>query len=390
MILLHCPEKVLSVWSLRRVSDIKLSVCIATLNRGKFIGQTLHSIISQATDEVEIVVLDGASTDNTSDVVGKHQEHFPRLRYFRQDKNMGVDHDFAEAVRLAEGDYCWLFSDDDLVMPGAIRTVLGAIEAQYGLIIANAEVRAADLSKVLETQRLPLNSDRVYSSDENSRFFVDVGNYLTFIGGVIIRRDLWNEREKDKYFGSCFIHVGVIFQKPLSENALVISRPLITIRNDNASWFDKYFETWMFKWPDLIWSFDQYPDSIKLRLSPKEPWRKTKTLLLLRARGRYTINIYRKWLEPRLDTSWARAKSKTIAYFPVGILNFIALIYCLALSRHLDVADLKNSPYYFFGVLKSTPIQRQRNSISIQESPQPVQQDNLAPSPLEKNGVHLS
>ena len=48
-----------------------LSICIATLNRGNFIGETLDSILSQITPEIEIVIIDGASTDNTEEVINK-------------------------------------------------------------------------------------------------------------------------------------------------------------------------------------------------------------------------------------------------------------------------------------------------------------------------------
>ena len=109
------------------MNQIKISICIATRNRGAFIAETLGSIIAQATDQVEIVVLDGASTDDTGEVVRQYQERFPRLRYVRQEMNMGVDRDFATAVDLAIGEYCWLFSDDDLLKPGAIQAVLDAI-----------------------------------------------------------------------------------------------------------------------------------------------------------------------------------------------------------------------------------------------------------------------
>src|SRR3989442_15786016 len=69
----------------------KLSICIATLNRAAFIGQTLESIIGQATDEVEIVVADGASSDNTEEVVRSYQRRFPRLNYLRLEARGGVD-----------------------------------------------------------------------------------------------------------------------------------------------------------------------------------------------------------------------------------------------------------------------------------------------------------
>jgi abequosyltransferase len=333
------------------VSDISLSVCIATRNRGSFIGATLESIICQATQQVEIVVLDGASTDNTGEVIRRYQERFPRLRYSPQDANMGVDQDFAKAVDLAQGEYCWLFSDDDLMKPGAIQAVLDAIKGQYGLIIANAEVRNTDLSRELELQRLPLSADRVYRSDESHQLLADVGDYLTFIGGVIIKRQLWNAREKQKYFGSFFVHAGVIFQSPLPENTLVIAKPLIAIRYGNAMWLDKYFEIWMFKWPDLIWSFAHCPDAVKSRVCRREPWRRFRTLLLHRAKGTCTISTYRKWVEPRLDSSWSRFKSRVIAYLPGRIANLLAVLYFSALGQRpgppLELVDLRNSPFYY-------------------------------------------
>jgi hypothetical protein len=260
---------------------------------------------------------------------------------------------------MAHGEYCWLCSDDDLLKPGAIQVVLDAIKGQYGLIIANAEVRNADLSKVLEPQRLQLHADRVYKSNESQRLFVDVADYLTFIGCVIIKRQLWNAREKKKYFGSFFVHAGVIFQSPLPEDTLFIARPLVCIRYGNASWLGKYFEIWMFKWPGLIWSFPDYPDSVKLQTCPKEPWRRMRTLLLARAKGTFTIKEYREWLEPRLDSSWARAVTKAIAHFPGRLANFLAIVYYHALcrkpSRIFVVLDLKNSPFYFWKWRKRRP-----------------------------------
>ena len=334
------------------MNNINLSFCIATLNRGAFIGATLESIICQATEEVEIVIVDGASTDNTEDVVRRYQAHFPRLRYYRQSANMGVDHDFAEAVAMAHGEYCWLFSDDDLLKSGAIQAVLDAMKGQYGLIIANAEVRNADLSKLLQPKRLKLSADRIYKPTENDLLLREVGNHLSFIGGVVIKREMWNAREKERYFGSYFVHFGVIFQSPLPEDTLVIAEPLVSIRYGNASWLGKSFEIWMFKWPDLIWSFPNYPDSAKHQACPKDPWRRMRTLLFCRARGVFTIKEYLEWLEPRLDSSWTRVVAKAIAQFPGRVANFLGIIYYHAIRRQPDrisrIFDLENSPFYFW------------------------------------------
>ena len=106
----------------------------------------------------------------------------------------------------------------------------------------------------------------------------DTGDYLSFIGGIIIQRQLWRARDKASYFGSDFIHFGVVFQQPLPGDTLVIAEPLIIIRYGNASWLARYFEIWMFKWPGLVWSFPHLPDSAKSRVCHKEPWRSPKTL----------------------------------------------------------------------------------------------------------------
>lgn len=334
------------------MNSVKISVCIATRNRGKFIGATLESIIVQATDEVEIVILDGASTDNTEEVIRHYQGRFPRLHYFRQDTNLGIDRDFAKAVDTARGEYCWLFSDDDLLKAGAIRTVLDAIEDDYALIVANAEVRNTDLSKLLEPKRLPLTQNRKYKSSDTQRLLTDTAAYLSFIGCIIIKRQVWKSREKEEYFGTYFAHVGVIFQKPLPGEALAIAEPLVTIRYGNASWLGTYFEIWMFKWPALIWSLPGFPDSVKHQVCPKEPWRNPKTLLHFRAKGTYTKREYAKWLKPRLESYWARLASNASARCPGRAANLLLFLYYSLFRRPsvrlLLLLDLANSPFCFW------------------------------------------
>ncbi len=333
------------------MGDIKLSICIATLNRGPFIGETLESIVQQATDQVEIVVLDGGSSDDTEEIVLAWRQQFPRLSYCRQQTNGGVDQDFARAVELARGEYCWLFSDDDILKQGAIGAVLNAIRGAYDLVIVNAEIRNADLSEVLQSRRLNLAANRTYAPEESDRLLADAGDYLSFIGCVVIKRQLWISREKEKYFGSCFVHVGVIFQSRLSEGAHIIAEPFIAIRFGNAMWLGKFFEIWMFKWPRLIWSFTQYPDSVKVHVCAKEPWRKMRTLLLFRAIGSYTDGIYQKWLAKRIDSWWVRMVARAIALCPGFLANLFAIVYyrlfCRRPGRLLVILNLQNSPFHF-------------------------------------------
>lgn len=327
----------------------KLSICIATRNRAAFIAETIYSIATQMTDEVEIVVLDGASTDNTTAVVSDLKAHIPNLHYFRKEANGGVDRDYDEAVSKATGDYCWLMSDDDLLKPGAIAAVLGAVIKRPSLIVVNAELRNLDLSLVIDENRLLLDVDREYQSDELESFFLDASAYLTYIGAVVIDRALWHERDRTAYYGSYFIHVGVIFQQPLPSGAVVLSTPLISVRFGNTVWRPKEFEIRMIRWTDLIWSLPSIADSAKATICPKQPWLSLKSLFFYRAKGTYGPVDYQKWVAPRLTTNKSRAVALLVAYFPGPLANLIGLAYCKQKYRdaRIHFLDMKASRFYF-------------------------------------------
>ena len=117
--------------------SIKLSICIPTYNRAALIGKTLESIIAQATGDVEIVVSDNASTDNTAEVIKGFTAKFPRLVYVQQEINKGADANFMNVVSNASGEYCWLLGSDDVMKAGALRKVLEELSAAPAVLLTN-------------------------------------------------------------------------------------------------------------------------------------------------------------------------------------------------------------------------------------------------------------
>jgi len=163
------------------MNPIRLSICISTLNRGSFIGETLESIISQLTEEVELLILDGASTDNTRQVVESYAARCPLLQYIRLGTGEGFDEKYCRLAELARGQYCWMFADDDLLKPGAVAAVIEATCKDYSLIIVNAEVRTKELSICLQERRVKAVADRVYTPNARDRdqLLADTAVYLT-------------------------------------------------------------------------------------------------------------------------------------------------------------------------------------------------------------------
>jgi glycosyltransferase involved in cell wall biosynthesis len=297
-----------------------LSICIATYNRADYICETLDSIIPQLDDDVELLVVDGASTDNTEDVVRRYVDVDPHIRYIRLSTKGGVDQDYDKSVELARGEFCWLFTDDDLLKPGAVTAVKTAINEGHGLIVVNAEVRDRELSVILQSRRIVMHDNKVYAPNTMECIFVDALDYLSFIGAAVIRRSVWLSRERESYFGTEFIHVGVLFQKPLTETALIIAEPYIIIRFGNAQWESRRFDIWMFKWPKLVWSFKDISNGAKQSVTRREPWRNVKKLITQRSEGSYNLRSYRQYFSTmRVNVLW-KFCACLIACFPRNII----------------------------------------------------------------------
>lgn len=305
----------------------RLSICIATYNRADYIGETLESIIPQVTDEVEIIIVDGASTDGTSAVVRSYAEACKQIRYIKLPFKGGADRDFCKAVELAKGEMCWLFADDDLLKPNAISTVLNEAKNGYSLIVVNAQVMNKDFSKILENKRLQINKNEIYLGSDIELLFRRAISYMSFIGCVVINRDLWLQREKKRYFGSDFIHVGVIFQAPLPAPILVVANPYITIRLGNAQWVPQSFEIWMFKWPNLLYSFKHISEQARQEYQQTQSWRRLKTIINFRAKGIYSLKEYLKWFTSKDSSLWWRLATLCIAMSPVCFTNLVLLSY---------------------------------------------------------------
>jgi abequosyltransferase len=319
------------------MSKIKLSICIATYNRADFIGETLESIIPQLTDEIELLVVDGNSPDRTQSIVEQYSANCPQLRYVRLPAKGGVDQDYCKTVELAKGEYCWLFTDDDLLKENAVdRVIISLNNNDPDLVIVNAEVRDAHLKELLEGSRLAFNDDRIYDTNNFEDLLVDAGNYMSFIGCIVIKKSFWEPRDKVSYFGTEFIHIGVICQSPLPKHACIIAEPLIEIRYGNAQWKPRDFEIWMFNWPRLIWSFDGLDEKTKLAVVKAEPWRGFRDLISFRLKGSYTSSHYHEFLANKNMSIFAKLMTTIIAIIPVRTAFLLYVCWMTLRRREID------------------------------------------------------
>jgi glycosyltransferase involved in cell wall biosynthesis len=93
----------------------KISVCIPSYNAEPFIGETIKSVLDSDYRNFEIIVNDDASTDNTPAIVESIRDS--RIRFYRNERNVGPVRNWNLAVTKAAGEYVSLLNHDDLYGP---------------------------------------------------------------------------------------------------------------------------------------------------------------------------------------------------------------------------------------------------------------------------------
>lgn len=109
---------------------MKFSVVIPAYNYGHFIGACLESVINQTYANWECLVVDDASTDNTSDVVKSYCAKDSRISYYRLTNNNGPSLSRNYALDRITGDYILFLDADDLIAPQKLQQAAEVFTAQ--------------------------------------------------------------------------------------------------------------------------------------------------------------------------------------------------------------------------------------------------------------------
>jgi glycosyltransferase involved in cell wall biosynthesis len=130
----------------------RLTIAIPTYNRAKQLDRQLNwavNAIAGRWDEIELLVSDNASPDETPQVCQKWQAQINgRMRIFRQTENIGLIRNCLFCIQEARGDFIWTVSDDDIVLEGTLDWVLSKIsgdaDGQLAFIHLNGSMSTPD------------------------------------------------------------------------------------------------------------------------------------------------------------------------------------------------------------------------------------------------------
>ena len=121
--------------------DGLVSVIMPSWNTGKFIAESIQSVIDQTYENWELIIVDDCSTDNTDAVVAKFTDK--RIRYFKNEKNSGAALSRNRALREARGEWIAFLDSDDLWNPDKLEHQINFMN-EHGYTLSYTEYEKID------------------------------------------------------------------------------------------------------------------------------------------------------------------------------------------------------------------------------------------------------
>jgi glycosyltransferase involved in cell wall biosynthesis len=137
----------------------KISIITPSYNQGQFIEETIASVLDQNYPNLEYIVVDGGSKDNTLDIIRKY-EH--RLSYWVSEKDGGQSEAINKGFKRATGDIIAWLNSDDILLPGALHRVAEALTTG-GLDLVNGYTVVIDENSNILTSHFTLKQKKWYA-----------------------------------------------------------------------------------------------------------------------------------------------------------------------------------------------------------------------------------
>jgi glycosyltransferase involved in cell wall biosynthesis len=166
----------------------KVTVGIPAHNAAPYLGAAIDSVLVQDFGDFELVVSDDASTDGTSEILGRYSD--PRFRAVRSDERLGQSGNWNRCLESARGEFVVLLHADDELQPGFLRRAVSVLDASEDVGLVHCAVRHID-----EAGK-PLFLQALFDEDRIDREEV-VLNHLLLDGcvinpaGVVVRRSVY-------------------------------------------------------------------------------------------------------------------------------------------------------------------------------------------------------
>lgn len=232
-----------------------LSICIPTYNRGRYLPETIESLLPQLGSDVELLVYDTGSTDGTQDLMKRYVQRFPEIRFFSLDTKRGFDETLLLLFEQSRGEYILYFGSDDILKERAIdvvrRRILGSSE-RPALVFLNHEIIDNE-GNLLIPFHLGRKKDRDFRNGRSCIPWLNL--HLGYISACIFRREQTLPiADARAFIGSMWMGMYLNLAS-LSKGgpALYVGQSMVRARRNPANSYD-YGEVFCRRASQIFWN----------------------------------------------------------------------------------------------------------------------------------------
>lgn len=160
-----------------------LSICIPTWNRWHTLGQVIESVVSQDVfmdGDIEILISDNCSDDNTYSVVQKYLQNFQNIRYYKNETNIWAMPNINKAYSLCSWKYIWCLSSHMKLLSNSLVMILKLINKKWPQLIINKVTSSSMKYDNYEILNIKWQIEDYVYFNNKLKFFNYIGDQLEF------------------------------------------------------------------------------------------------------------------------------------------------------------------------------------------------------------------
>ena len=180
----------------------KVSVGMPVYNSEEFIDAAIDSILKQTYADFELIVSDNASTDRTEEIVRDYAKRDSRIRYFRNQENIGASDNYNAVYHHANGEYFKWAASSDLCHPQFLEKCIAVLDANPDVVLCYPEIKM--FSETIDDAELHEDDLHLLQDSPCERYqkFQDRVQLNNVMNGVLRTKSLVNTSMIKPFFSS--------------------------------------------------------------------------------------------------------------------------------------------------------------------------------------------
>jgi len=243
------------------INSTLVSICIPTYNSALYLSQTLDSIAAQTYKNIEVIISDNASTDETPDIIQLYCDRYGWTVY-RNEVNIGAGNNFNKLIELAHGEHIAIYHADDIYSPTIVEESIkifqqypeiGYVGTEANIINEKGIIVGEFIrpQKFINTHKIIMNFDDVFEGI--------IRHIMLVTPSIMVKKEMYKQYGyfliDSKYGAACDYELWLRFAS--QKNIAILNQKLISYRIHSQQGSELELRKNV-KIPDIVAVYEEY------------------------------------------------------------------------------------------------------------------------------------